>query len=123
MAESPIVLPPAQQGEATHLPWRCDLWCSAVPCWIAHELLHTVRPLAAFNFIWSAGNDRPNRALDRMAPDYRTVPDYQHLQLVCERQAVVASKEEVRRAFKNLAEEYRKMAEFLEQKLQEQQKH
>jgi len=58
-----------------------------------------------------------------MAPDYRTVPDYRHLQLVCERQAVVASKEEVRRAFKNLAEEYRKMAEFLEQKLQEQQKH
>jgi hypothetical protein len=65
----------------------------------------------------------PNRALDRMAPDYRTVPDYRHLQLVCERQAVVASNEEARRAFKNLAEEYREMADFLEQKLQEQQKH
>ena len=57
-----------------------------------------------------------------MAPDYRTVPDYRHLQRVCERQAVVTSNEETRRAFEEMGEEYRKMAEFLEQKLQAQQR-
>lgn len=58
-----------------------------------------------------------------MAPDYRTVPDYRHLQLICERQAVVTSTEEARRALEEMAEEYRKMAELLEHKLQEQQRH
>jgi hypothetical protein len=58
-----------------------------------------------------------------MAPDYRTVPNYRQLQLVCERQAVVASSEEARRTLEEMAEEYRKMAEFLERKLQEQQRH
>jgi hypothetical protein len=48
------------------------------------------------------------------------VPDYRHLQLVCERQAVIASSHEARRALEDMAEEYRKMAEFLERKLQEQ---
>jgi hypothetical protein len=57
-----------------------------------------------------------------MAPDYRTVPNYRQLQLVCERQAVVASSEEARRTLEEMAEEYRKMAEFLERKLQEQQR-
>jgi hypothetical protein len=54
-----------------------------------------------------------------MAPDYRTVPDYRHLQRVCERQAVVASNEETRKALEDMAEKYREMAEFLERKLQE----
>jgi hypothetical protein len=58
-----------------------------------------------------------------MAPDYRTVPDYRHLQLICERQVLVTSNEETRKAFEEMAEEYRKMAEFLEHKLQEQQRH
>jgi hypothetical protein len=58
-----------------------------------------------------------------MAPDFRTVPDYRHLQRICERQAVVTSNEEARRALEEMAEEYRKMAEFLERKLQEQQRH
>jgi hypothetical protein len=58
-----------------------------------------------------------------MAPDYRTVPDYRHLQRICERQAVVTSNEEARRALEGMAEEYRKMAEFLEHKLKEQQHH
>jgi hypothetical protein len=58
-----------------------------------------------------------------MAPDYRTVPDYRHLQLICERQVRVTSNEETRKAFEELGEEYRKMAEFLEHKLQEQQDH
>jgi hypothetical protein len=57
-----------------------------------------------------------------MAPDYRMVPDYRHLQRVCERQAVVTSNEETRRAIEEMGEEYRKMAEFLEQKLQAQQR-
>src|ERR1700745_1089033 len=35
-------------------------------------------------------NDWPGHALCPMAPDYRTVPDYRHLQLICERQAVVS---------------------------------
>jgi hypothetical protein len=63
------------------------------------------------------------RDLCLMAPDYRTVPDYRHLQLICERQVRVTSNEETRKAFEELAEEYRKMAEFLEHKLQEQQDH
>jgi hypothetical protein len=58
-----------------------------------------------------------------MAPDYRTVPDYRHLQLICERQALVTSNEEARRALEDMAEKYRKMAEALERKLQEQQRH
>jgi hypothetical protein len=58
-----------------------------------------------------------------MAPDYRAVPDYRRLQLVCERQAVVTSNREARRALEDMAEEYRKMADFLERKLQEQQRH
>jgi hypothetical protein len=49
-----------------------------------------------------------------MAPDHRTVPDYRHLQLIYERQAFVTSNEEARRALEGMAEEYRKMAEFLE---------
>jgi hypothetical protein len=55
-----------------------------------------------------------------MAPDYRTVPDYRNLQLICERQALTTSNE-TRKAFEEMAEEYRKMADFLEGKLQEQQ--
>ena len=58
-----------------------------------------------------------------MAPDYRTVPDYRHLQLICERQAVVTSNKEARRALEDMAEKYRKMAEALERKLREQQGH
>ena len=58
-----------------------------------------------------------------MAPDYRAVPDFRHLQLVCERQAVATSNHEARRALEDMAEEYRKMAEVLECKLQEQQRH
>lgn len=58
-----------------------------------------------------------------MTPDYRAVPDYRHLQLVCERQAVVTSNREARRALEDMAEEHRKMADFLERKLQEQQRH
>jgi hypothetical protein len=57
-----------------------------------------------------------------MAPDYRVVPDYRRLQLVCERQAVVTSNREARRTLEDMAEEYRKMADFLERKLQEQQR-
>jgi hypothetical protein len=68
-------------------------------------------------------NDWPGHALCPMAPDYRTVPDYRHLQLICERQAVVSVSNEARRALQEMAEEYRKMAEFLERKLQEQQRH
>jgi hypothetical protein len=58
-----------------------------------------------------------------MAPDYRTVPDYRHLQLICERQALVTSNKEARTALEDMAEKYRKMAEALERKLQEQQRH
>jgi hypothetical protein len=54
-----------------------------------------------------------------MVPDYRTVPHYRHLQLICERHALGTSNEETRKAFEEMAEEYRKMAEFLEHKLQE----
>ena len=61
--------------------------------------------------------------LGLMAPDYRTVPDYRHLQLICERQAVVTDSNEGRRALEEMAEEYRKMAEFLERKLHEEQRH
>lgn len=56
-----------------------------------------------------------------MVPDYRMVPG--HLQLVCERQAVVTSTEEARKPLEDMAEEYRKMAEVLERKLEEQQRH
>lgn len=65
-------------------------------------------------------NDLPSRALCRMAPDYPTVPDYRHLQRICERQVVITSDDEARRALEEMAEEYRKMAEVLERKLQEQ---
>jgi hypothetical protein len=61
--------------------------------------------------------------LGLMAPDYRTVPDYRHLQLLCERQAVVTVSNEARRTLEEMAEEYRKMAEFLERKLHEEQRH
>jgi hypothetical protein len=57
-----------------------------------------------------------------MAPDYRTVPDYRHLQIISERRGVVTSNEEARRVLEEMGEEYRKMAEFLERKLQEQQR-
>jgi hypothetical protein len=43
-------------------------------------------------------------------------PDYRRLQLVCERQAVVTSNREARKALEDMAEEYRKMADFLERK-------
>jgi hypothetical protein len=55
-----------------------------------------------------------------MAPDYRTVPDYRPLQLICERQAAVPGTNEARRALEEMADEYRKMAEFQERELQEQ---
>jgi hypothetical protein len=58
-----------------------------------------------------------------MAPDNRTAPDYRHLQLICERQAVATSNEEAQRALEEIAEQYRKMAERLEHKLQELQRH
>lgn len=58
-----------------------------------------------------------------MAPDYRTVPDYRHLQSICERQAVATSNDEARKAMEEMAEEYRKMADTLERKLQEQHRH
>jgi hypothetical protein len=58
-----------------------------------------------------------------MATDYRMVPDYRHLQLECERQAFITSNKEARRVLEEMAEEYRKMAEFLERRLQEQQRH
>jgi hypothetical protein len=61
--------------------------------------------------------------LCRMAHNYRTVPDNRHLQLICERQALVSSNEETRKAFEEMAEEYRKMAEFLQRMQQEQQHH
>jgi hypothetical protein len=51
------------------------------------------------------------------------VPDYRHLQLECERQAFITSNKEARRVLEEMAEEYRKMAEFLERRLQEQQRH
>ena len=57
-----------------------------------------------------------------MAPDYRTVSDYRHLQLICERQAAATGTNEARRALGEMADEYRKMAEFLERELQEQQR-
>ena len=65
------------------------------------------------------GNDRRGHALCRMAPDNRTAPNYRHLQLICERQAVATSNEEAQRALEDIAEQYRKMAERLEYKLQE----
>ena len=57
------------------------------------------------------------------APMVATHRDYRYLQLVCERQAVITSLKEARRALEEMAEEYAKMAEFLERKLQEQQRH
>ena len=83
--------------------------------------VHAGGPITSY-FVEAFGNDWSSPALDPMAPDYRTVPDYRHLQRVCERQAVVTSNEETRRAFEEMGEEYRKMAEFLEQKLKEQQR-
>jgi hypothetical protein len=53
-----------------------------------------------------------------MAPDNRAVPDYRHLQLICERQAAVTGTNGARRALEEMADEYRKMAEFLERELQ-----
>jgi len=53
---------------------------------------------------------------------HRTVPDYPHLQLICERQAAVTGTNEARRALEEMADEYGKMAEFLERELQEQQR-
>ena len=57
-----------------------------------------------------------------MAPDNRTVADYRQLQLTCEQQALVTINKEARRALEGMAEQYRKMAELLEQKLKEQQR-
>jgi hypothetical protein len=51
-----------------------------------------------------------------MATDYQTASDYRHLQLLCEQQAVLASHKEARIALEEMAEEYRKMAEFLERR-------
>ena len=75
------------------------------------------------NFVGTLGTIGSGRTFCLMVPDYRTVPDYRHLQLICERQALATSNEETRKAFGEIAEEYRKMAEFLEHKLQEQQRH
>lgn len=52
-----------------------------------------------------------------MALNYQTVADYRHLQLVCEQQAIITNHKECRKALEEMAEEYRKMAEFLERTL------
>jgi hypothetical protein len=48
----------------------------------------------------NARNDGPDQAFCVMDPDYR------HLQVICERQAILTSNEEARKALEDMADQY-----------------